>query len=366
MSSAKPRGESWISANYEKLALLVVMALLLVSVVLLFFLLNSKKAVINAASWERSPSNPAAAAGINTDLVSAISSALANPVQVPLERRRMAVGPLRVACVASNEPIGYDASTCPFCKAAQPNPGDEDKRDSDGDQLTDKWETKYALNPMDPSDAMADIDNDGFSNLDEFFGETDPKDALSKPDPRSKLRRGPTTAVSFKLRFLAISKLPSGNRYQLNLKDLSRTYFVTNGQTVEGVTVAGCDEKDPRKPVLILQQGAKTLRLPLNEVIIEDSYSCQVVSLIDKKPFRIEKGHTFKLGDTDYNVVDITRDAVVIRDAKNGRESTVPLLTEDERAKLRGGDSGAPEMRRPGTGRESESPSASPFDFPLR
>jgi hypothetical protein len=367
VSAVKARGGSWTSANYDKLALLIALALLLLSVATLFLILNSKRSSINEASWDRVPSNPAVTGGINTDLVTSIALAVTHPVSIDLEHRRLSVGPLRVSCVGKQEPIAYDATKCPFCGAIQPSPEDIDKLDNDGDGMPDIWEKKYGLNPLDPSDAAIDSDGDGFTNLEEFKAGTDPKDPASKPDPMSKLRVSRINVEPFKLRFLGVSKLPSGSKYQLNLRNLDRTYFATNGQAVEGVKVTGFDETDPRKPVLILQQGDRTLRLVLNELISEDSYSAVLVSLVDKKPFKILINQAFKLSGDDYNVVDITRSAVVIRDTKNGRETTLQPLADDERARLRGGDAVSPEMmRRPGQGREGENPTGSPFDFPLR
>src|SRR5262245_7857819 len=40
--------------------------------------------------------------------------------------------------------------------------------DSDGDGMPDDWETFFGLNPHDPSDAAADPDHDGLSNLQEY------------------------------------------------------------------------------------------------------------------------------------------------------------------------------------------------------
>ena len=51
---------------------------------------------------------------------------------------------------------------------------DPTKVDTDNDQLPDKWEVMYGLNPTDPSDATADFDNDGLTNLDEYNFCTNP------------------------------------------------------------------------------------------------------------------------------------------------------------------------------------------------
>jgi hypothetical protein len=46
--------------------------------------------------------------------------------------------------------------------------------DSDHDGMPDQWELKYGLNPNDPSNASADADGDGYTNLEEYLNGTDP------------------------------------------------------------------------------------------------------------------------------------------------------------------------------------------------
>ncbi|WP_217358170.1 hypothetical protein [Ruegeria arenilitoris] len=43
--------------------------------------------------------------------------------------------------------------------------------DSDVDGMSDEWETQWGLNPTDPTDAIADSDEDGWTNLEEFLHE---------------------------------------------------------------------------------------------------------------------------------------------------------------------------------------------------
>jgi len=50
--------------------------------------------------------------------------------------------------------------------------------DSDSDGMPDSWETKYGLDPNDPSDATSDQDNDGVTALDEFLAGTIPSGSL--------------------------------------------------------------------------------------------------------------------------------------------------------------------------------------------
>ena len=50
--------------------------------------------------------------------------------------------------------------------------------DSDADGMPDGWETRYGLNPNDPSDATSDQDNDGVSAYEEFLAGTIPAGSL--------------------------------------------------------------------------------------------------------------------------------------------------------------------------------------------
>lgn len=49
--------------------------------------------------------------------------------------------------------------------------------DYDGDSLPDQWEVTYGLNPVDNTDASADLDEDGFTNAEEYICNTSPADA---------------------------------------------------------------------------------------------------------------------------------------------------------------------------------------------
>jgi hypothetical protein len=57
--------------------------------------------------------------------------------------------------------------------------------DTDGDQMPDGWEVQYKLNPL-LDDASEDADGDGYSNLKEYRGGSDPTDQFSLPQIRSQ------------------------------------------------------------------------------------------------------------------------------------------------------------------------------------
>lgn len=58
-------------------------------------------------------------------------------------------------------------------------PAEDDTGDSDG--MADSWENLHGLNSSDPQDAGFDPDNDGATNLEEYEGQTDPKDPDDYP-----------------------------------------------------------------------------------------------------------------------------------------------------------------------------------------
>lgn len=77
----------------------------------------------------------------------------------------------------SNDTDGYAiADAILFRELGAVTDGEDvpDTGDSDGDGLADEWEVRFGLDPNDPSDADADLDNDGVSNRDEFLLGTDP------------------------------------------------------------------------------------------------------------------------------------------------------------------------------------------------
>lgn len=77
--------------------------------------------------------------------------------------------------------IANAADNCPLIVNTNQNNFDGDSQgdacdsDDDNDGLPDDYETANGLNPLDPSDASADADNDGFSNIEEFEAGSDPQ-----------------------------------------------------------------------------------------------------------------------------------------------------------------------------------------------
>jgi hypothetical protein len=63
--------------------------------------------------------------------------------------------------------------------------GNNTDTDDDGDGMPDSFEITYGLDPLNPSDASADNDGDGRTNLQEYQDQTDPTDASSVKKKKS-------------------------------------------------------------------------------------------------------------------------------------------------------------------------------------
>lgn len=53
--------------------------------------------------------------------------------------------------------------------------------DADSDSMDDNWEQRFGLNINDPTDAILDLDSDGYTNLDEYLSGTEPNNSRYNP-----------------------------------------------------------------------------------------------------------------------------------------------------------------------------------------
>lgn len=359
MSGRLRPGNSWFGQNYDKLALAIVLALLLGSAILLLtWTTQAQQAAVADPGLQPGWVGKATAEADSTMLTNTLHL-IQQPTQMGAQNRRMLVGELRVASIPDGAPIAYNATKDPFSGVTQPAV-DYDP-DSDGDGLTDKVELAAGLNPGDPSDGSADQDGDGYSNAEELQMSTDLRSATNYPPPIAKLRLARTLVNPFRFRFLGVSKLPDGDRFQLNLRSLERTYFARLGDSVEGYTVSQYEEKTPEGPVITLKQGSTVMRLVQGKVINQEARSAELVFILDGTRYRRQIGDELKLKDLLYKVVDIKADRVVLRDERDGKESVVYALSQEERARLQA--VGAPSAPAIGTG--APAPEVAPSDFPF-
>jgi hypothetical protein len=63
----------------------------------------------------------------------------------------------------------------------------EPAKDSDRDGMPDQWETRYGLNPNDPSDAAGDCNGDGYTNIEKYINGLDPTKKVNWKDPQNNV-----------------------------------------------------------------------------------------------------------------------------------------------------------------------------------
>lgn len=337
--SAAPRAKgSWWLLNYDRLVLTVVAVLLLVSAITLLARLGGARQSLQSARQVEPGVENRQVQAMNLVGYEKKEAEIGHPYQAPRTARRLMVSEMRVACIKCGQPIPYAAMTCPFCKAQQPVIGL--KQDSDQDGLPDDWEVKYGLNPVDLSDAQGDLDQDGFTNLEEFNAETNPTDAGSSPDPVAKLRVLQVGTVPFLLRFQGISRVGDRDVFQLNLRKMDRTYFARLDEPVDAkdfpdFKVVEFLPNSPKGPTVVLQQGNKTVRLVKDQVVTQDDLRARLISLIDRGVrLQLALGAPFTVKDVDYKVIDIKRDGVLIRNVQTGKDTMITPLSETEKILL--------------------------------
>ena len=335
--SQAPRGKhDWIRDHYDKVLLLIALVALLFSSAMLVQQIQSDRENIafslQRVSWKGSPEALRDTLPFDAILSQAREAAAASLNVAP----RTTVSELRVACVKCGRPIPYVATECPFCLAVQPEIVDIDTLDTDEDGLPDKVELAWGLDPQDPSDAIQDLDSDGFSNYEEYRAKTSPKDETSLPDPVVKLRVAVIRPVPFYLRFVSTSTFGDGTiRFQLNIQTRERTFFAKIGDIIQGYKVESYDpEGKGGKPTLtmIRKSDKRSVVLIKGQPVTEEELSILFVSLLDRSKLPIQRlKDVFILRDVEYKVVDIRRESVIIQNVKTAEKVVVPLLTTEER-----------------------------------
>ncbi|GHV58874.1 hypothetical protein FACS1894182_12090 [Bacteroidia bacterium] len=58
-------------------------------------------------------------------------------------------------------------------------------KDSDNDGIPDAWEKKYGLNPNDPTDAVKDLNGDGYTNIEKYINGIDPTKKVDWTKPEN-------------------------------------------------------------------------------------------------------------------------------------------------------------------------------------
>ena len=299
------------------------------------------------------PSAPALQPNVMEEYAQAVS-AFRVPLQleVPTPQNAGFLTPeRRVSCVSvgCEKPIPYAAEVCPFCGAQQPVPTESDPRlDQDGDRIPDRIELAWGLNPQDPADARGDLDGDGFSNLDEFLADTDPRDPKSHPELVHLLRVKEIRGKAMSIIFSGVNRMPDGAAQLVFniLTPQSQTVWIregedigTSGYKAGSVKVKSEERDNPNMPgirtrvdvsTVVVKRLAdmKEFNLRINEGEKSTDVEAVLVLPLDNTEYTVLEGGTFKLRDESYRVIAVDRQkmTVMVEHEISGKQKLVLKL----------------------------------------
>ncbi|MDP3981851.1 MAG: thrombospondin type 3 repeat-containing protein [Chlamydiota bacterium] len=199
------------------------------------------------------------------------------------------------------------------------------QKDTDNDGLPDDWEILYGFNLEDPSDARKDSDKDGYTNLDEFIGGSDPLDPNSFPG-ELKLKVINIYRKKIQIEFLGYIKLPD-NRFQFQINWANRTSFVKLGEKIRAYKIYEF-QQDFKKSFNQKMNVEETF--DISRLVIKKNEDDPITLVLGNPSFEVERyalmedlanGTQFEVHSgsiiNDYEVLDIeATKVIIIRDQK--------------------------------------------------
>ena len=191
--------------------------------------------------------------------------------------------------------------------------------------VPNQWFEQFGL-PVENADALdEDPDSDGFTNLDEWKGQTNPTDKDSHPDYLTKLSLESATEEPF--RFMFSSWV--GDTFAINSIDQSEpTQFLKKGDTIRGTAfkiVKFTEKYQPNQygtnvdvSELLLEHTATKEQLTLvkeNVAMSPESVATFVYSWGGRREFEVRKDQEFSLKPLEeikYKLVDVQSNKAVI------------------------------------------------------
>ena len=303
----------WIKAHYDRVTLIAAAILLFISAIAIWW------SVIQFGNRLVSPQPPRPKAA-SQPAVAAELERVAEQLEQPVQWRGSARSGLFVPERHFIGPDGLPA-TLQNTQVHPPVPND--------------WFEKYGL-PIEDADVLdQDPDKDGFTNLDEWQGGTDPIDKNSHPDYLTKLHLVTATEEPFPYVFSS----RAGNKFGINSIDLNEpTQFLKVGDIVRGTNfkIVNFTEKSARN-----QYGTND---DVSELLLEHQQTHVQVTLVKEKvatspqsvatfvytwggrrEFEVRKDQEFSLKPNEeikYKLVDVQPDKAVI---VNTQRSDAPI-----------------------------------------
>lgn len=331
-ATARSKDSSLLKEHYDKLAVVVVLVALLGSALFLWWKIGEAHRALTAAAWDHADVGRRAFEPADVEEFEPYVSMLENPAQIGVRDRDLMVSELRVVSINPDvrTPIPYTAMACPWTQFPQPEIG---ARDTTGDGIPDEWYVAHGLDPFDASLADRDFDGDGFTVREEFEAGTHPNDPTDHPPYAQRLRLTRTRSRPFALRFEGVQQLGDDDvRFHLNDRRRNRSYFVRMGESIQGYKLVDFEERRQETPSVLKMEGpdGRRIELVMNVDFSVEQREAELIFLMDDTTYRIGDGDRITVRDTNYNVIDIGRDHVLLRDAESGEEFRIERQTEAE------------------------------------
>ena len=205
----------WIRANYDRVLVMAAVAILLVSSLAIWRNATSFTETV-FAQRAAPPAKPAKPPGRAAELEAAAAK-LQQPPQWTFSGRSGLFVPEKHFIAANGQP-----TTLQTTQVHPPVPNE--------------WFEQFNL-PISDADVLTqDVDTDGFNNLDEWQGHTNPIDKNSHPDYLAKLKLKSFSEEPFRLMFSSwVDDPASGQSFGINAIDLKQpTQFVKVGDVIPG------------------------------------------------------------------------------------------------------------------------------------
>jgi hypothetical protein len=313
----------WIKNNYEKFTLLLLsVALIAVSAYLV---------------WD--------ARNFLTTFESIVDKGGHNDKVVPLETKNVE------AAKATLEKPATWASTKGSLFVSQKyilNNGELVRPDGNGPMLhppvPNTWFAENGLEILDQDILIGDPDGDGFTNLDEWLGHTNPNDKNSHPPYTTKLRLVKFIKQPFRLMF---KSRPDADSFQVDTIDVKQpSQILKLGDQIVGTKFKIIDFKEKKfvNPTTEAEQDVSELTIQNNEtgdkvvLILEklvdspDSFAL-FRYLWDNTDIKVKKDKEFSLKPEEsvkYKVVDIQEAEATIENVKTHEQIKIPHLEEQK------------------------------------
>lgn len=323
-----------LKEHYEKLIVMVVMA----GLVYVLFILAGQVGTLGKLSAEMNrrierlkPTHPVVES-VDRTLFAETMGRIEHSPSFGSETNWFFTPEKRAWCVDCKRPIPWSVAEqqglCPFCKAKQPlDAGEGPMDDTDKDGIPDQVEVASGLNRYDPSDALKDSDGDGFNNLTEYRAGTDLNESKSFPPVEGLLFVKQLIADPFPLRFMGVVKGPNNERiFQINIRDLTKTYFIRLGEKAEGFLAAKYEDKfdkriipGSRTPVdydvseLTLEKEDKKIVLVKGADVMHHEYFAEIVFVLDNSINKVRGGEIFSIKGNNYCVITIDNVKEIVR-----------------------------------------------------